>query len=235
MKLSFALLLGLMGSLLPAAPASAQLAGYALYDVGAATTELGSDKGRSKLVYGMGAGASYGVLSMGDLRFVVGADLLVRGFGLEVPARVDLDTGVFDQSDVWLDQYVAFRFRSVMAGVYFEQRSIDRGRAGTIGLPASGVGLLAEISWGERVTARISHAGFASMVALFALPSTQTPSPRTRAHRRSASLGGGGAHASPDAALAATSARALTIAFGSFCSSPSTWLFCHTASHRAAG
>ncbi len=160
MKLSFALLLGLMGSLLPAAPASAQLAGYALYDVGAATTELGSDKGRSKLVYGMGAGASYGVLSMGDLRFVVGADLLVRGFGLEVPARVDLDTGVFDQSDVWLDQYVAFRFRSVMAGVYFEQRSIDRGRAGTIGLPASGVGLLAEISWGERVTARISYAGF---------------------------------------------------------------------------
>jgi hypothetical protein len=143
MKSSFALLLGLLGSLLPIAPAWAQLEGYALYDVGAATTDLGSDTGQAKLVYGAGAGLSYDVLSRRDLSVVVGADLVVRGFGLEVPDRVDLDTGVFDQSDVWLDEYVALRFRGVLAGVYFEQRSIDRGRGGTIGLPTSGVGLLA--------------------------------------------------------------------------------------------
>jgi len=137
-----------------------QFEGFALYEVGAATTDLGSEEGKSKLVYGFGTGASYGFLPKKDLGIVVGADLIVRGFGLEIPDRLDLDVAVFDQSDLWIDEFVALRFRRVIAGVYFEQRSIDRGRAGTIGFPASGVGLLVEVSGGRRTTARFSYASF---------------------------------------------------------------------------
>ena len=150
-----------MGSVLLApTPALAQLAGFALYEVGAATTDLGSEEGTSKLVYGFGAGASYGFMPEKDLGIVVGADLVVRGFGMEIPDR--LEVGVFDQTDVWIDEFVALRFRRVLAGVYFEQRRIGRDRAGTIGVPASGVGLLVELSAGQRTTARVSYASFQS-------------------------------------------------------------------------
>ena len=152
-----------MGSVLLApTPALAQFAGFALYEVGAATTDLGSEEGTSKLVYGFGAGASYGFMPEKDLGIVVGADLVVRGFGIEIPDRLELDVGVFNQTDVWIDEFVALRFRRVLAGVYFEQRRIGRDRAGTIGVPASGVGLLVELSAGQRTTARISYAGFQS-------------------------------------------------------------------------
>ena len=152
-----------MGSVLLApTPALAQFAGFALYEVGAATTDLGSEEGTSKLVYGFGAGASYGFMPEKDLGIVVGADLVVRGFGMEIPDRLELDVGVFNQTDVWIDEFVALRFRRVLAGVYFEQRRIGRDRAGTIGVPASGVGLLVELSAGQRTTARISYASFQS-------------------------------------------------------------------------
>ena len=128
--------------------------------MGAATTDLGSEEGTSKLVYGFGAGASYGFMPEKDLGIVVGADLVVRGFGMEIPDR--LEVGVFDQTDVWIDEFVALRFRRVLAGVYFEQRRIGRDRAGTIGVPASGVGLLVELSAGQRTTARVSYASFQS-------------------------------------------------------------------------
>ena len=152
-----------MGSVLLApTPALGQFAGFAVYEVGAATTDLGSEEGTSKLVYGFGAGASYGFMPEKDLGIVVGADLVVRGFGMEIPDRLELDVGVFNQTDVWIDEFVALRFRRVLAGVYFEQRRIGRDRAGTIGVPASGVGLLVELSAGQRTTARISYASFQS-------------------------------------------------------------------------
>ena len=152
-----------MGSVLLApTPALAQLAGFALYEVGSATTDLGSEEGTSKLVYGFGAGASYGFMPERDLGIVVGADLVVRGFGMEIPDRLELNVGVFNQTDLWIDEFVALRFRRVLAGVYFEQRRIGRDRAGTIGVPASGVGLLVELSAGQRTTARVSYASFQS-------------------------------------------------------------------------
>jgi hypothetical protein len=152
-----------MGSVfLAPTPALAQLSGSALYEVGAAGTDLGSEEGGSKLVYGFGAGASYGFFPENDLGVVVGADLVVRGFGMDIPGRFEPDVGVFDQTDVWIDEFVALRFRRVLAGVYFEQRRIGRDRAGTIGFPASGVGLLVELSAGQRITARVSYAGFPS-------------------------------------------------------------------------
>ena len=135
---------------------------FALYEVGAATTDLGSEEGTSKLMYGFGAGTSYEFLPKQDLGIVVGADLVVRGFGLEIPGRLDLDAAVFDQNDLWIDEFVALRFRRVIAGIYFEQRRIGRGRAGTIGFPASGIGVLAEVSGGRRTTARLSYASFSS-------------------------------------------------------------------------
>ena len=139
-----------------------QFKGFALYEVGAASTDLGSEEGTSKLMYGFGAGASYGFLPKKDFGIVVGADLVVRGFGLEIPDRVDLNAGVFDQNDLWFDEFVALRFRRVIAGVYFEQRRIARSRGGTIGFPASGVGFLAEVSGGRRTTVRFSYASFPS-------------------------------------------------------------------------
>ena len=148
--------------LLASTPALAQFAGFALYEVGAATTDLGSEEGTSKLVYGFGAGASYGFMPERDLGIVVGADLVVRGFGMEIPDRLELNVGVFNQTDLWIDEFVALRFRRVLAGVYFEQRRIGRDRAGTIGVPASGVGLLVELQGGQRTTARISYASFPS-------------------------------------------------------------------------
>ena len=152
-----------MGSVLLApTPALGQFAGFALYEVGAATTDLGPEEGTAKLVYGFGAGASYRFMPEKDLGIVVGADLVVRGFGMEIPDRLELDVGVFNQTDVWIDEFVALRFRGVLAGVYFEQRRIGRDRAGTIGSPTSGVGLLVELAAGQRTTARISYAGFHS-------------------------------------------------------------------------
>ena len=160
MKSYCAVALVMVSLMLTPRQALGQFEGFALYEVGAATTDVGSEDGKSKLVYGVGAGASYGFLSKKDLGVVVGADLVVRGFGLEIPDRLDRNAGVFDQSDIWLDEFVALRVRRVIAGVYFEQRHIGRGRLGTIGFPASGVGFLAEVSDGRRTLARFSYASF---------------------------------------------------------------------------
>ena len=162
MKSYCAVAIVMAGLLLTPTLALGQFDAFALYEVGAATADLGSEGGKSKLVYGFGAGASHGFLRKNDLGIVVGADLVVRAFGLEIPDRLDLDAAVFDQSDLWIDEFVALRFRRVIAGVYFEQRRIDRGRAGTIGFPASGIGLLAEVSAGRRTRARFSYASFPS-------------------------------------------------------------------------
>ena len=162
MKSYCAIALVMVTLLLTPTLALGQFEGFALYEVGAATTDLGSEEGASQLVYGFGAGASYGFLPKKNVGLVVGADLVVRGFGLEIPDRLDLNAGVFDQNDLWFDEFVALRFRRVIAGVYFEQRRIGRGRAGTIGFPALGVGLLAEVSGGRRITARFSYASFPS-------------------------------------------------------------------------
>lgn len=137
-----------------------QFHGFALYDVGVGAAGLGGESGGSALVYGVGAGGSYGFLSQRELGLVVGADVVIRGFGLKTSDRFDLDAAVFDQTDVWIDEFVAIRIRRLTAGLYLEQRSIDRGRAGAIGSPASGVGLLAEVSHGSRLTARLSYARF---------------------------------------------------------------------------
>ena len=96
-------------------PALGQFAGFALYEVGAATTDLGSEEGTSKLVYGFGAGASYEFMPERDLGIVVGADLVVRGFGMEIPDRLELNVGVFNQTDLWIDEFVALRFQRVLA------------------------------------------------------------------------------------------------------------------------
>ena len=160
MKSYCAVALVAVSALLAPTLAFAQFDGFALYEIGAASTDLGSGEGKAKLVYGFGVGGSYGFLRNNDLGLVVGADAVVRGFGLEVPGRVDLDAAVFNQTDVWIDEFMALRFRRVITGVYFEQRSVDRGRAGAIGFPASGVGVLAEVSGGRRIAARFSYASF---------------------------------------------------------------------------
>ena len=95
----------------------------------------------------------------------MGADLLVRSFGVDLPDRIQRDVGVFDQTDLIFDQLVALRFRRILAGLYLEQRRIDRGTAlGTLGFPASAVGLVvdAPLGSGDRTGVRFSYAWFRS-------------------------------------------------------------------------
>jgi len=158
-----ALVLGALVTVgLAPSPAAAQFEGFALYEVGLATTDLGSEDGLTTMTYGVGAGGSYGLMDGGGLHLVVGGDIMVRGFGLEVPGRVEAGVGVFDQNDVRIDEFAALRRRPFTVGVYFEQRRIDRGRAGTIGFPAAGIGVLAEVGAGARTSVRFTYAGFPS-------------------------------------------------------------------------
>ena len=141
----------------------AQLSGGALFEIGSATSTVGDDKGDPAPMYGMGIGAAYTFWSQRAIGLVVGADLLVRGFAINLPGRFESDAGVFDQSDMSLDQYIAAKFGKFTGGVYFEQRRINRGTAlGKIGFPVTGIGLIvrAAIDKGGRAEVRFSYASF---------------------------------------------------------------------------
>ena len=146
-------------------PAEAQFSGAAVYELGIATTDVGENQGNASLAYGFGVGGTYSFFSANSVELVVGADLLVRSFGVDLPDRIQRDAGVFDQTDLILDQLVALRFRRILAGLYLEQRRIDRGTAlGTLGFPASAVGLVvdAPLGSGDRTGVRFSYARFRS-------------------------------------------------------------------------
>ena len=126
-------------------------------------TGSGEDQGNASLAYGFGAGASYSFLSTKSLGLVVEANLLVRAFGVDLPGRLEGDPGVFDQTDLILDELVAMRVRRFLAGLYLEQRRIDRGTTlGALGFPASAVGFAvdAPLGRGERTGVRVSYAWF---------------------------------------------------------------------------
>ena len=155
----------LFGALVLCQPAEAQFYGQALYEVGGATTDIGGDQGNASLAYGFGVSGNYSFLSSNNIGLVVGADLLVRAFGVSLPGRVERGAGVFDQTDLVVDEIVAVRLRRGLVGVYFEQRRIDRGTSlGTIGFPASAIGFMAEIAFSddERTGVRFSYAPFRS-------------------------------------------------------------------------
>ncbi len=156
MKTPRVVTLTLVSALLLPAAASAQFTSHGIYEVGVASTDLGPDSGRPTLVYGVGAGATYELRSNSAFPIVIGGDLVIRGFGLEIPDGVSLDVGVFDQTDVWLDEFVAVRLGRVVAGVYVEHRSVDRSRAGTVGVPTTGVGAIVET--GGRTRLRLTYA-----------------------------------------------------------------------------
>jgi hypothetical protein len=144
-------------------PALAQFSAAARYELGAATTDAGEDEGNAAAAYGIGLGGSYSALPKRLLGFAVGADVLVRGFGIEIPGRLQRSAGVFDQSDLVLDEWIALRVSRVLAGIYFEQRRLDRGPAlGVIGFPATAVGVLLEPRFdaGGRTRARFSYAWY---------------------------------------------------------------------------
>ena len=151
-------------TILLAAPRTwAQFSGGALYEVGTATTDVGDDKGNGAPMYGMGLGASYTFLSKRPISLVLGANLLVRGFAIDLPGRVESDAGVFDQSDLYLDQYIAAKYGRFTGGVYFEQRRIDRSTPlGKIGFPVTGIGFIVRgaIDKRGRAEARFSYASF---------------------------------------------------------------------------
>lgn len=155
----------LAATLLAATSSWAQLSGGAVFEVGNATTDVGDDEGDGASMYGMGAGASYTFLSNRAIGVVVGGDLLVRGFGIDLPGRVESGPGVFDQSDLYLDQYIAAKYRRFTGGVYFEQRRIDRSTPlGKVGFPVTGIGFIvrAAIDKGDRAEARFSYASFST-------------------------------------------------------------------------
>ena len=155
----------LFGVWMVSQPAEAQFSGAAVYELGIATTDVGEDQGNASLAYGFGAGVTYSFFSANSVGLVVGADLLVRSFGVDLPDRIQRDVGVFDQTDLIFDQLVALRFRRILAGLYLEQRRIDRGTAlGTLGFPASAVGLVvdAPLGSGDRTGVRFSYAWFRS-------------------------------------------------------------------------
>ena len=155
----------LFGVWMVSQPAEAQFSGAAVYELGFATTDVGEDQGNASLAYGFGAGVTYSFFSANSVGLVVGADLLVRSFGVDLPDRIQRDVGVFDQTDLIFDQLVALRFRRILAGLYLEQRRIDRGTAlGTLGFPASAVGLVvdAPLGSGDRTGVRFSYAWFRS-------------------------------------------------------------------------
>jgi len=155
----------LLGAWMISQPAEAQFSGAAVYELGAATTDVGEDQGNASLAYGFGVGGTYSFFSANSIGLVVGADLLVRSFGVDLPDRIQRGAGVFDQTDLILDQLVALRFRRILAGLYLEQRRIDRGTAlGTLGFPASAVGLVVDVPLGsgDRTGVRFSYAWFRS-------------------------------------------------------------------------
>ncbi len=150
---------------LVAPPASAQFEGSASYEMGVADTDIGDEDGKASVAYSFGVGASYRMGSDEGVGFVFGVDLLVRAFGIDIPGLVDQPVAVFDQSDLFLDQFAALSFSRVMAGVYFEQRRIDRGfPLGTIGFPAAGVGFLvnADVNESGRTKVQFTYANFLS-------------------------------------------------------------------------
>jgi hypothetical protein len=144
-------------------PARAQFAASALYEIGGARTGVGEDDGKTLPAYALGLGASYSLFPKKALGLAVGGDALVRGFGIEVADRVERSAGVFAQSDLVLDEWIAVRTSRILAGVYFEQRRLDRGTAlGVIGSPASAIGglLEARLAAGGRTRARFSYARY---------------------------------------------------------------------------
>ena len=141
----------------------AQLSGGALYEVGTATTDVGDDKDNGTPMYGMGLGASYTFLSKHPIGIVLGANLLVRAFAIDLPGRAESGAGVFDQSDLYLDQYIAAKYRRFTGGLYFEQRRIDRSTPlGKIGFPVTGIGFILRgaIDKRGRAEARFSYVSF---------------------------------------------------------------------------
>lgn len=148
-----------------AQPAEAQFSGHALYEIGSATTDVGEDQGSASLAYGFGVGGVFSFLPENTVGLAVGADLSVRAFGLNLSGRAERGAGVFDQSDLLVDELIAVRVKGILAGLYLEQRRIHRGTAlGTIGFPASGVGFLVDVPLGsaERNGVRFSYAQFRS-------------------------------------------------------------------------
>lgn len=149
--------------LLVACQVRAQAEGGAIFVAGVVVTDVGEDKGNPDLMYGLGLGGSYGFFRDASLQLVIGGDLLVHGFALDVPGRIERSAGVFDQSDLLLDQFVGLQIRRVMVGGYFEQRRIDRGTPlGNIGFPASGTGVIGRV-WldaHQRAQARVTYATF---------------------------------------------------------------------------
>lgn len=158
--LEAALILALVGA---AQPAWAQFAGAALYEIGTTTTDVGADEGHASFAYGLGLRGSYSFLGERPGRLAIGGDALVRGFGVDIPERAQESAGVFDQSDLVIDEWVAVRVGPLLAGVYLEQRRIERSTSlGTIGFPAAGVGFLVEprLTASGRTRARFSYARF---------------------------------------------------------------------------
>jgi hypothetical protein len=148
-----------------AQPAHAQFSGQAIYEIGSATTDAGETQGSNGLAYGLGAGGSYSFLAGKGIGLVVGADVLVRAFALRIAGTAERGAGVFDQSDLIVDEIVAVRVRRIVAGLYLEQRRLNRGTTlGTIGFPASAIGFLAEIpiGSGDQTGVRVSYAQFQS-------------------------------------------------------------------------
>ena len=144
-------------------PAQAQFSATALYEIGAARTDVGLDDGNASPAYGVGLSGAYSLSPEKTLGLAVGGDVLVRGFGIEVPGRVQSGAGVFAQSDLVLDEWIALRIRRVLAGVLLEQRRIVRGTSlGVIGFPASAFGFVLEpvLAASGRTRARFSYARF---------------------------------------------------------------------------
>lgn len=144
-------------------PARAQFSASALYELGAARTDAGEDDGNVRLAYGLGLSGSYSLFPKRPLGLAVGGDVLVRGFGIEVPDRIQSSAGVFDQTDLVIDEWIALRTSRILAGMYFEQRRLDRSTPlGVIGFPASAVGFLLEprLAASGRTRARFSYARF---------------------------------------------------------------------------
>jgi len=163
MRLRWTGALLLSGACMISRPAEGQFSGAAVYELGRATTDVGEDQGNASLAYGFGVGGTYSLFPADRLGLVVGADLSVRGFGVDLPDRVEQGAGVFDQSDLILDQLVALRIRRILAGLYLEQRRIDRGTAlGTLGFPASAIGFVfdAKLGSNDRTSVRFSYARF---------------------------------------------------------------------------
>jgi hypothetical protein len=156
-------LLFLLALTIVARSATAQFRGEATYHVGVAATDVGEDEASGDLAYGMGVGASYGFWRDRSLGVVVGAELAVWGFAVEIPGQGEKGAGVFDQSDLQLGQFVAVRLSRVVLGAYFEQRRIHRGmELGTLGFPVRGVGFTARapLSPSGATEARFEYVSF---------------------------------------------------------------------------